>query len=227
MPPLPDYPGVLRIETFFQVGADLNVRSRMHFMYTGTPPSNAVCTTIAGLINGYGVTDLVPLLANENALAGVAVTDLTTPTSGVGEFLAINAGTRGAGDPLAAEVCALHNLTISRRYRGGKPRIYWPIGIGSDLNSPSAWKGASITAFEVGLNDYIISIIGTSSSGTVFGPFVSISYYDGFTSVLNPITGRTRDVPKVRSVAIAPDPITTLAINPKPGSQRRRQQHSV
>ncbi|MGH9123011.1 MAG: hypothetical protein ACRDYC_13890, partial [Acidimicrobiales bacterium] len=62
------------------------------------------------------------------------------------------------------------------------------------------------------------------------GSLSSISYYKGFTSVLNPVTGRTRDVPKVRAGADLPVPIdtvTALIVNPKPGSQRRRQLHSA
>lgn len=226
MPALPDYPGVLKIETLFTVGTDADVSTRLHALYSGTPPSNATCVTIAHDIFNLAVTNLVPLLANENSLTGVTVTDLTTPTSGVGEYLTTEAGTRGAGDPLPAEVCALDNLQISRRYRGGKPRAYWPFGIGSDILSPSAWESASITAFEVGRNAYTNGIEALSVSGCILGAIVSISYYQGFTSVLNPITGRTRDVPKVRTAAITPDVITGYAINPKPGSQRRRQQHS-
>lgn len=227
MPALPDYPNVLRVDTDFTVGTDLDVRSRLHYIYSGSAPTDATCVTLATDIYALGVSHLVPLLANENNLSGVAVTDLTTPSSGVGAYLSVTPGTRGAGDPLAAEVAALHNLAISRRYRGGKPRVYWPIGIGSDLTSPSAWDGSSITAFELGLNDYIIGTEALSVSGTSLGALCSISYYQGFTAVTNPITGRTRDVPKVRSVAIAPDVIITLAVNPKPGSQRRRQQHST
>lgn len=217
---------MLRIDTLFDVGTDDDVSTRTHFTYSGTAPSNATCVTIAHDIYTLAVTNFVPLLGNESNLTGVRVTDLTSPTSGVGQYLTVTAGSRGSGDPLAAEVCALWNLGITRRYRGGKPRAYWPFGIGSDLLSRQAWESASITAFEVGLNAWFGGVQEIVESGTTVVALCSISYYEGFTAVTNPITGRTRDVPKVRSVAIAPDIISLVAINPKPGSQRRRQQHS-
>lgn len=224
MPALPDYPNVLKIETQFSVGADALVQSRMHFAYTGTAPTSATCATIATDIYGEAVTDLLPLLAEENDLTGVTVTDLTTPSSGFGEHIASNAGTRGSF-PLPAEVAVLMNIAIGRRYRGGKPRVYWPFGINTDVLTPSAWSTAALADFLSGIATYIDFIIALSVSGTAFGSLVNISYYEGFTSVTNPITGRTRDVPKVRSVAIAPDVFTGISINPKPGSQRRRQLH--
>jgi len=226
MPVLPDHPGVLRVESLFTVGADANVRCRLHFLYTGSAPTNATCVTIATDIYGFGVTDLVPMLADENNWAGVKVTDLTSPSSGVGEYLTDTAGTRGAGDSLPAEVCVLDNHGITRRYRGGKPRAYWPFGIGSDLTSPSAWSAGAISAFGTARNNYIISIEGLSVAGTVLGSAVSISDYSGFSTVGPDLEGRFRYPPKVRSVAIAPDLITLYGINPKPGSQRRRQLHS-
>lgn len=226
MPALPDYPNVLKVEVLWTVGADVDVSSRTHFTYSGTAPSSTTCAAIALAIYNLTVTDLVPLIANENAFRGISVTDLTSPTSGYGEYLEPTPGTRGSGDSLPAEVCALWNMQMLRRYRGGKPRVYWPFGIGSDILSPSAWESSSVTAFEVGLNNWFAAIQEIVSSGTTLVALCSVSYYEGFTTVLNPITGRTRDVPKVRSVAIAPDIITDVFINPKPGAQRRRQQHS-
>lgn len=227
MPALPDHPGILKVETFFTVGADMNVRARQYYLYTGTPPSNATCVTIATDANTLAVTNLVPLLANENNLEGVKVTDLTTPASGVGEYLTPTPGSRGSGDPLAAEVAVLHNHGITRRYRGGKPRNYWPFGIGADLTSPSAWASGSIIAFEAGLNAYILGIQAISVAGCVVGAGVSVSNYSGFSTTGPDLEGRFHYPPKVRAAAIAPDLIVLYAVNPKPGSQRRRQQHST
>jgi hypothetical protein len=221
VPPLPNYPNVLKLELLWNVGADVNVQSRLHFTYSGTAPSNAVCATIASDAYAFAVTDLIPLLGTDNSLEGVSVQDLTTPLSGFGEHLADTAGTR-SGEPLPGGTAVLMNIRIPRRYRGGKPRVYWPLGTAADLATPNAWVSGSIAAFLAGCAGFIDGVLTIVESGTTIVTMCSISYYEGFTAVVNPITGRTRDVPKVRTAAIAPDLFDGVAINPRPASQRRR-----
>jgi len=227
VPPLPAQPNVLALKHMFTIGADIDVATKFHFTYTGGPPTDADCVAIATAMMGAAVIHLVPILGTDNALTGISVTDLTTPTSGYGEYLLSTGGSRG-GAPLPAGACVLQNLPIARRYRGGKPRLYWPFGIASDLTSPQLWSPTAMTDFETAISAYLVSVGTTTVGTTVFAHFVSISNYEGFTAVTNPITGRTRDVPKVRPVAIAPDPIlATNVINPRVGSQRRRNLHST
>ena len=221
MPPLPDYPHVLKVRTLFLVGADLNVSTTVHFTYSGTAPTDAVCTTIAGDIYTAAVADLVSLIGDENQLHGVQVQDLTSPTSGFGEHIADTLGGR-TGNPLPASTCALQNFPIARRYRGGKPRVYWPFGTSADLLNPSSWTTGFVTDVETGTGDYFTGIAAVSEGGCTLTELVSISYYEGFTAVTNPITGRTRDVPTPRSAAIAPDVVLGIPLNQKPASQRRR-----
>jgi hypothetical protein len=227
MPPLVPYPGCLKVEILETVLADLDVSTRLHFLYTGTAPSNATCATIAADILALANTNILSLMSAANDLRGVTVQDLTSATAGAGESLATTTGTRGAGPYLAAETAALMNVVISRRYRGGKPRAYWPFGIAADLTTPQAWSTTALSDFNVGLDALVFGISALSVSGTNLGAFVSLSYYHGFTAVTNPITGRTRDVPTPRTVALAPDLVTGFSVNAKPGSQRRRQLHSA
>ena len=193
----------------------------MHFGYTGTPPSDAVCTSIASDIYTAAVSGLIPLLNTNNNLTGVSVQDLSSSTSGFGEHLAATDGSR-AGEPLPAAVATLYSSAIARRYRGGKPRTYWPFGSASDVLNPSAWESAFVSAAQSGLDGYVAAIASLSVSGTILGARVSISYYESFTSVYNPITGRTKNPPKVRTVAIAPDLILSSAVKGSPATQRRR-----
>lgn len=227
MPPLPSYPNVLRVTTDFSLSNDMDVSTRLHFLWSGTAPDNAVCTTIASDIQALAVTNLLPLMSAAVDLLGIKVVDLTSDTAGAGEFATTHAGTRGAGPYLPAETCALWNQQISRRYRGGKPRSYWPFGLSTDLASPQAWGSGAITDFEVGLNAYFGGIEGITESGTIVGALCSVSYYSGFNTTGPDLEGRYHYPPKVRSVAITPDLVTLVAINPKPASQRRRQQHSA
>ena len=225
MPALPNYPQVLRLRYLWTIGIDLSASTTLHYSYTGTAPTNGVCDTLASDIYANAVTHLIPLVQNHNALVGMDVTDLTSDTAGNGNFTGTTAGTRGA-EVLPAEVCLLNGLLINRRYRGGKPRSYWPFGVPGDLDTSQQWSSGAISDFFTGLvahNNYCSSLL---ESGTQLTQLVSISYYKGFLAVQNPITGRWRNVPTVRSAAITPDPVYGFVPNPKPGSQRRRSLHS-
>lgn len=221
MPPLPAQPNVLQVKHLFSVGSDLSVSARLFYTYSGTAPNDASCVAIASLIYTSVVANLIPLMCSDNAATGVSVQDLSTSTSGFGEHVANTAGTR-SGLPLPASTAVLMNIAIARRYRGGKPRVYWPLGVASDLVSPNQWASTPLASFHTGTSQLEDDTIAISSGGTTIETLVNISYYHGFTAVTNPITGRTRDVPNVRSVAIPPDPFLGSSISAKPGNQRRR-----
>jgi hypothetical protein len=223
VPTLPDYPEVLKVRTLFTIGADSSVSTTLHFAYSGPAPTDGVCTALSDDILSFAIAQLPSVLSNQNTIDAVSVQDLTSPTAGYGETTGVTDGTE-TGAPLPAATCVLASAHIARRYRGGKPRNYWPLGTATDLLNPSAWESASVTAFDTQIAAYINSIVGHSESGTTIGAWVSISYYEGFTAVLNPITGRTRDIPKVRTAAIAPDTVLSMAISPRPATQRRRSQ---
>ncbi len=55
---------------------------------------------------------------------------------------------------------------------------------------------------------------------------VNVSYYEGFKVVTDPLTGRSRNVSQLRPEGPAVDRITSFSINPKLGSQRRRNLHA-
>ena len=226
MPALPVHPGVLKIRTLFSVGADASVGTTVYFTYTGTAPTDATCVTLAGDIYAAAVTHLVPVLGDENYLTGVDVTDLSSPTSGFGTHAASTVGTRG-GAPLPANAAVLLNMPIARRYRGGKPRGYWPLGVYSDLDSPQLWSSGALSDFNAALSGYFNEVVALSVSGCALQALVSISNYEGFVSSQNPITHRWKNIPTPRAVAIAPDVVLTFYVNTKVGSQRRRLLHSV
>jgi hypothetical protein len=214
MPALPDQPGVLRIDTFFGVSTDADVRTTLYFKYSGTPPSSTVCASIAGSIFTAATTELVPLMDDDHSLTGVTITDLTSPTSGQGSHAGSVAGTRG-GAVLAAGTACLVNYRIARRYRGGKPRSYWPFGTSTDLANNSNWGGTFVSGVQASVTAYVADISSITDSGTALGAHV-------FASVQNPVTLRWRNIPTPRPTAIAPDVVTSLAVSSKPASQRRR-----
>jgi len=221
VPTLPVHPGVCRVRARFAAGANLDIATAVHFTYTGGPPSIADLIAMATTAYASAVTNLVPRLSVDRNLVGVDIQDLSSALGAYGEYLAVTAGSRGGGT-LPASVCVLLNEVIARRYRGGKPRTYWPLGTETDLAGTADWKSASVIDFETGIGDWLTAVAGLTHGTTAFVAGCSISNYHGFTSVQNPVTGRWRNIPTPRAIAIPPDVWTTFAVNPIPGSQRRR-----
>jgi hypothetical protein len=226
VPALPNQPNILKVQYKFTVGEDLGALCRRYLHYSGAAPSPSTCAAIAAAIYASWVTQFQALLNAANAITEVLVTDLSTPTAGFGTHSAITNGGE-VSLPVPSGAALLENLGIPRRYRGGKPRIYWPLFSASDLQDATTWKAASLTAAQLAEQLHVNDMFAIAIAGTTIDGLRSISYYNGFTPVLNPITGRTRDVPKVRAAAIAPDVVGTFSFNRKVASQRRRNLHSA
>lgn len=226
MPPLAPVPSVLKVNHEWGIGSDLTAISRWHLLYSGGPPTDADCNALASsmytqwevIFAGYCGTDI--------AFLGISIEDLTSPTSGIGSHTGSSLGTR-TGGPMPAGVCGLANGPIGRRYRGGKPRTYFPIGVPGDLATANTWASSFITNINAAFAALIADYKGDSSGTTSISEVVNVSYYEGFTSVTNPITGRTKDVPKQRTGGPVTDVIAAYVLNPKLGSQRRRNLHST
>jgi hypothetical protein len=223
VPPLPAVPNVIRVTHQFTLGTDLNATTRFHWSYSGTPPSNATCATFATSLMGLAGAHLASLLSSENTLDSISVQDLSSSSGGFGIDTTSIAGTRAEGT-LPAGTAVLLSGPIARRYRGGKPRTYWPFGTSTDLLTANQWTTAAQADFINGLSAYESDFDGQTSGGCTIGELVNVSYYEGFTSVLNPITGRTKDVPKLRVGGPIVDILTNIVVNPRPASQRRRNQ---
>lgn len=222
MPALPAVPSTLRLDFLYDIGSDNKALTRMFFTYTGSAPSNATCDSIAVAANGFWAATFKGYMCATSKIAGCTVEDLTSPSSGVGADFTVVTGTR-AGTALPANVAALINFKIGRRYRGGKPRIYLPVGADGDQADSQHWLGSFVTNVQTGLTGgFLPAFLGSVYASTTISQHVAVGYYHGFTAVTNPITGRTRDVPTPKAGPITPDPVIAYLMNPIIGSQRRR-----
>lgn len=223
MPPLVPQPNVFRVRQKFLVGADSGVKTAQHFAFTGPSPSNADCAAIAQSINGFAAAHLAPLLSTGNNLIGTEVADLSSLTAGFGEYdLATDGAISGAQVP--AGTCALMSMKIARKYRGGKPRCYWPFGGAASLVNATGWTSAFVTLMEGNMAAYLAAVKSLYASGQTITNLVNVSYYSGFTVFPNPIVPgrRSRNIPTPRTVAIAPDIVTSFVFQQQCASQRRR-----
>lgn len=203
-----------------EYGNDTNVISRFFLRYGGSAPTSAQLATFASTLNTAWSTNLKPLCQAQAALRRHDIEDLSSSTAAIGSAASLQGGTR-TGTQLPGSTALVAAYQIARRYRGGHPRGYWPFGAEADLNSPQDWTAAFLTACTTGLNAYFAAAIagGWTGAGTI--DHVNVSYYNGFTVVTNPITGRARNVPKLRTTPVV-DTVTNVVARNILGTQRRR-----
>jgi hypothetical protein len=129
---------------------------------------------------------------------------------------------------LTANDCALLNIKIQRRYRGGKPRLYLPWGSDADVQDAQHWKSASITTFNSAILTHTNYVVGQTWAGGGFDHLVNVSYYQGFKVVTSPTTGRARNVSTLRAGGPQIDNwVGAATFNTRIATQRRRQHFSL
>lgn len=219
MPALPNVPNVLRADLLWSDAADIDVSTRKFFRYSGGPPNSTDCVNFAATIYG-AMSGHNALWGTDTDLTGVRVTDLSSASGGQGVHAQSTAGGNSSA-PLAGGTAVLVNDVIGRRYRGGKPRSYLPWFTADDLATRQTWIAGSVTAADSALAAFYAAVIGAVEGSTTITQHVNISYYDGFTVVTSPTTGRARNVPKLRTVPVV-DAILSFSTSVRPASQRRR-----
>lgn len=220
MPPLPNVPNVMKVRLIWGVNAPVNIGTNLFWSYTGGPPASADCTAIAGGISSAVASDLLSLLSSAYSLQEVICTDLSSASGAVGLNTTGHLGTRtGANVPVSN--CTLIDYLINRRYRGGKPRSYFPFGVDADLFNQRTWSSTFVGACNTGFAAFVTAVNALSSGTTVMAAHVNVSYHKGFTVVTSPTTGRARNVPTLRANPLV-DVIASAVTATKIGSQRRR-----
>lgn len=225
MPALVDFPQVVRIHLEFQLEASHTGGVRFFWSYQGGPPTAPNLDTVASGVSAAFGTDLAQLMVIAFALEKVVVTDLTTDSSPEGQWNGSIPGTR-AGNGFPADVCACLVSKVPRRYRGGKPKIFMPFGAAPDVAADDAtWTPAfqsSVNSQWIAFKTALGAIVG---AGITLKDHVNLSYYEGFVTQKNEITGRTTNPPKPRDASnfIAPDVISSTVCAPVISVQRRRR----
>jgi len=206
----------------YALGTDLTALNRQFFRWSGGTPTVTDMGTLAGHCNAGWASFMAALTPDTTTLEHTTATDLSSDTGAQATEVSSTAGTRGSPE-LGAGTAACVSMTLGRRYRGGKPRTYWPFGIQTDLLTPQTWASAFVTAVTNAAQDFAAYIAAGASGATALGPQVNVSYFSGFVVITSPITGRATNTP-VRRVTPLVNNITGWACNPNLGSQRRRNQ---
>lgn len=219
MPALPNVPNVVKTDLQWSLPGVPLIRTRNYFRYSGGPPTATDATALAADIYS-AMSSHADLWTDAYSLAGVEVTDLSSAQGGQGVHAQSTVGTRGTTD-LPASAAVLVNHVISRRYRGGKPRSYYPWFTQADISTPTSWVPAALTEVDSALSAFYGAVIGAISGSTTLTDHVSVSYYSGFTVQTSPSTGRAKNVSKLRTTP-AVDVIESFAAAARIGNQRRR-----
>jgi hypothetical protein len=220
MPALPNVNKVVRVTVQHVYANDLDVISRFFVHYSGSTPDETDILTLADNVIAAWSANLITLCSTSVALATVECVDLSSDTGAGAEAADAVEGTR-SGDFLSANDCAVVGYGIRRRYRGGHPRGYWPFGVEQDLVSPQAWKVDFLADVSEGIGGFFTDVVagGWGAAGTLLHK--NVSYYRDFNVVIDPQTGRARNVPTPRGSAVTDDVVTYLP-RARVGSQRRR-----
>lgn len=221
MPPLPSVTKVVRVELLYSNNASTtNQLNRLFFEYSGSAGTTTEMNAFASAISSYWATHCASLLPTEAEMAEVKCVDLSTESSPIGSYSTGVAGTR-SGTPNSAQLAFMVQMTIARRYRGGKPKTFLPYGTAADLTNVGSWGGSFITAVTTGWNAFIAAVIADTNYST-FSQQVNVSYYEPPNIIVtNPVTGRARTVSTVRTSAVI-DPILSYVYESKVATQRRR-----
>lgn len=221
MAALPPVAGVLKAQLFFTIQGKVEQGLRFFYNYTGTAPSSTNCVTLSSDIFTEAESAIIPLLGGDNYLTSCVVTDLSSDTGAVGETTGDTEGTY-SGDPVPSGAAVVCSYEILRRYRGGHPRSYWPLGTSSALLGDALWDSTFVDSVKEAVSDTIGSIFGVTAGPTTVGEQVNVSYYQGFTSVENPLTHRYRNVPTLRATPQV-DVVQSIIARSYVGSLRKRR----
>lgn len=218
MPPLPAVPNVVKASLDWTISSDVDARTGLFFEYSGSTPSNAACTALAG--------DVYAAFAANNgdwdhdtSLVGCTVIDLSSSSGGVGVHSGSVPGSLAT--PISGASAVLANYLIARRYRGGRPRSYFPFGDASVVGNRQTWEASFITGVTTHLAAAFAACIGSTSGGTTLSQHANVSYYDGTRVVISPTTGRARNVPILRATPLV-DTIVGFSVATRIANQRRR-----
>lgn len=220
-PPLPASPCV-RCRLTYNVGTNGEGGNRLYLSYSGSAPSGADCATLASGVADAWEAHMTNTTPVNYSLGEVDVLDLASDTGKSGQWSGTHGGGR-SGNYLPDSVATNIEFGIAERYRGGKPRMYIPPGVQSDLATQSGWSSDFMDTVQTSVEGFFTAIeaLSVGSMGTL--AHVVLSYYHGVNTATPPWRGPGyKYPPKYRDSALV-YPVTGYFPKEIVGSQRRRR----
>lgn len=219
--PLPTPTGVIRFTCKHSLATTQLYGVQFDVGYTGGPPVTSTLSALASLVRASYNSSLAALLPSAWSLQEVTAQDLANPSTVEGIDTTVINGARSGTSALDSKSAVLIYFP-DRRYRGSRPKGFWPWGVDSDLGSGKTWATAFKTEVDGDWSAFIGGVEGHSAGGTTLTSHVCVSYISGpYRVVTSPTTGRGRNVGTVRDPPLVMAVLST-ALSTKVGTQRRR-----
>jgi len=195
--------------------------NRLYVSYSGGPPSVSNMLTLAEGVSSAWSTDLSAFQSSAVTLTAVDAVDLSA-TDGAANTADVTIAGTGESTQLPNQVAAVIKFDLSRRYRGGKPKMFLA-GIPTNvIADDSHFTSAFCDDLGSAMNSFNSTIKATFADTTTLTGIVNVSFYEGFTSVENPVTHRWRNIPSYRGTPLV-DAVGGFTVDPVYGSQKRRR----
>lgn len=218
-PPLPESP-CLRVRLDYKNTDGTSAGSRFYLSYAGAAPTAGNCITIGGDIATAWSAHAAAVIAASWQLQEIDVLDIASLAGASGQWTGSEAGGM-SGDPLPSSIASNVEFGIARRYRGGKPRMFWPSPDSTTLSDLSNYTNTFVAALQTATSGFFTAVEAISVGAVGALAHVNLSYYNGFQNFTSP-SGRERAVPKYRATALV-DTVNGYAPKKVLGSQRRRR----
>jgi hypothetical protein len=219
MPALPDPPSpVIKLNVHWGVEGDISAQTVHYVGFTGAASAGDLATMAIEVVFA-GDAEFNALASNYDGMLACVARDITTDMGAEATAGTPWVGTRGT-ELLPPSAAALVNHSISRHYRGGRPRTYLPLGVSSDVATTGFWSTGFVDAVDSAWGVWVSAFTHTSFGSINVGSLLNVSYYKGFTPFTEP-SGRVRNRPNLRAVPVLDD-ITGHTTSRVIGSQRRR-----
>jgi len=218
-PPLPESP-VLRVRLDYTNSDTFLGGNRFYLSYAGSAPTAGNCSTIASDIATAWGTNIAPIVGEDWGLSQVDVLDISSLTGASGQWTGSITGS-WSGTSLPSSAATNVEFDIARRYRGGKPRIFWPPPSTTAMADAGHWSTGFVADVTSNNAAFWAACAAISVGAVGVMAHVNVSYYSGFKNITNS-SGRTRAVPQYRTAALV-EAVNGYAIKSVIGSQRRRR----
>jgi len=205
MPPLPIAPNILRVTHTGTYGS-AKWANVFHLRFSGGPPGQTDLNTLAGALATQWGTNIKALCNTTVSMTGTEVVDLSSYSGLTANSAVSQTGTVAATAVLPANVALVVSFKISRRYRGGHPRMYLTGQNGTNTTSATQWTGAWATTATAAFEAWrtAINALTYASLGTI--RLVNLSYYSG----------------KVLRASPWPDDVNSCIVHGRVDTMRRR-----
>lgn len=222
---LPTVANVLEIAFHWTIDEDTKAITKLHWRQTAGTASESNLTALATAIVAGTTASLHSLVSAHVDNTLVSCTDLGTAGLVSGTVGGARAGSRtGGASYLPGQVCLVANYRIGRRYRGGKPRSYWPAGTMSDVADAQTWQTVQLAAgthtLYTDLRATLDAVGAATGGGITLGAQCSISYFSGGHWIAG-TSGKPKWIPTLRGTPVVDD-ILSMSLRRKLGTQKRR-----